>query len=157
MLNAFAVSAPDNNILPHADDVADTLARLATGASGKPPPSIVNSLLDKAIQRLEIVVDQETAALQARTAIDLKDYNNKKSQGLLDLSRVLRHFDAVAMDQEMPARLSRLRGKLEINQAVLKMHLEAVREISTIMAGALRDAESDGTYSPSIRGTGKGP
>jgi len=29
---------------------------------------------------------------------------------------------------------------------------QAVREVSTAMADAIRDAESDGTYSPSIRG-----
>jgi hypothetical protein len=31
------------------------------------------------------------------------------------------------------------------------MHLDAVREVSAVMADAMRDAESDGTYSRSIR------
>jgi hypothetical protein len=106
----------------------------------------------KAAERLELVIDQETAALQARTGVDLKDFNDRKSLGLLELTRAMRHVEGVAPDQALHARLSRLRGKLEINQAALRTHLEAVREISAIVADAMRNAESDGTYTPSIRG-----
>jgi len=44
-------------------------------------------------------------------------------------------------------RLATLREKLDANSAILKLHLEAVREISAVMAEAIRDVESDGTYS----------
>jgi hypothetical protein len=52
----------------------------------------------------------------------------------------------------MFARLAGLRAKLDANRAVLKLHLEAVREIANIMSDAIRDAESDGTYSPAVCG-----
>ncbi len=113
-------------------------------------PADTGSPLDRVIQRLEEVVDQETAALRTRAAVDLREFNNRKSQGLLDLNKALRVIDNVAADSGVAARLSQLRAKLDVNRAVLQMHLEAVREISTIVADTIRDADSDGTYSQSI-------
>jgi hypothetical protein len=113
-----------------------------------------NAPLERAIERLEEVVEQETTALKSRAAIDLNDFNNRKSHGLLELNRALRGLDGSTRDKAALARLASLRAKLEANQAVLKMHLEAVREVAGVLADAIRDAESDGTYSPSIRGGG---
>jgi hypothetical protein len=123
-------------------------ARAAAPAA--PRSADTGSPLDRAIQRLEEVVEQETAALRTRAAIDLREFNNRKSQGLLDLNKALRVMDNAAADSGVTARLAQLRAKLEVNRAVLKMHLEAVREISTIVADTIRDADSDGTYSQSI-------
>jgi hypothetical protein len=109
-------------------------------------------IIDKAAERLELVIDQETAALQARAGVDLKDFNDRKSLGLLELTRAMRHVEGAAPGPALQARLSRLRGKLEINREALRTHLEAVREISTIVADAMRSADSDGTYTPSIKG-----
>ena len=111
-----------------------------------------SSAFEKCIERLEAVVDQETAALKGRAATDFREFNNRKSQGLLELSRSLRYFQGATPSNAVLARLADLRTKLDINRAVLKLHLEAVREVSTIMADAIRDTESDGTYSPSVRG-----
>ena len=78
---------------------------------------------------------------KSRAAADLREFNNRKSQGLLELSRSLRYFQGAPPSNAVLARLAGLREKLDINQAVLKLHLEAVREVSTIMADAIRDAE----------------
>jgi hypothetical protein len=43
-----------------------------------------------------------------------------------------------------------LRISLEVNQRIVKMHLDAVREVSAIVADAIKEAESDGTYSASV-------
>jgi len=121
-------------------------------AAARPDSSSVHGLLEAAIQRLEDVVEEETAALRGRVAVDLKDFNNRKSQGLLDLTRALRLLDGAAHEQALADRLAGLRAKLDTNKAVLQMHLDAVREVAAIMTEAIRDAESDGTYSRSIRG-----
>ncbi len=107
---------------------------------------------ERCIDRLEEVVDQETAALRNRSHADLREFNNRKSQGLLELSRSLKFFQAAPPSNAVLERLAGLREKLDVNQAVLKLHLDAVREVSTIMSDAIRDSESDGTYTPSIRG-----
>jgi hypothetical protein len=146
MFGAFTSTTPQP-----APARANSLGVAARPAEG---PPVANVPLERAIERLEEVVDQETMALRSRAAIDLKDFNNRKSQGLLELNRALRGFDGLANNQVARARLEGLRAKLDVNRAVLKTHLEAVREVATVLADAIRDAESDGTYSPSMRDGG---
>lgn len=114
--------------------------RAADDASG--PVSLA-----RAIDRLEEVIDEETAALRARVRVDLKDFNTRKSHGLLELTRALRVVDPGGTHEGLRARLTELRGKLEQNRAAIALHLEAVREISATIAEAMQEAESDGTYS----------
>ena len=113
--------------------------------------SLAPALLKCAVERLEQVIDQETAALQTRAAVDLNDFNDRKSHGLVELTRAMRHFEAAPPDRSLLSSLASLRAKLEINRIALGMHLEAVREISTVVAQAMQSADSDGTYAPTIR------
>lgn len=114
--------------------------------------SAMLSLVESAIERLEETVEQETAALNMRAGVDLREFNDRKSQGLLELTRAMRHFEGTAPEPALVTRLARLRSKLDRNSVALRMHLDAVREISAVMADAMRDAESDGTYSSSMSG-----
>jgi hypothetical protein len=113
--------------------------------------ALAPALLKNAVERLEAVIDQETAALTMRRAVDLNDFNDRKSHGFVELSRAMRHFEGAALDQSLVLCLTGLRTKLETNRAVLKMHLEAVKEVSTVVADAMRHADSDGTYAPTLR------
>jgi hypothetical protein len=113
--------------------------------------TVMLSLIENAIERLEEAVEQETAALRTRAGVDLREFNDRKSQGLLELTRAMRHIDGTAPEPALLKRLTGLRAKLEVNSAALKLHLDAVREISAAMTDAMRDAESDGTYSQTIR------
>ena len=106
--------------------------------------------LDRAIEYLGAIVDQETEALRTRALIDLADFNNRKNQGLLELNRALRALDAGAQSPSIAARLGGLRTKLEANRALLKTHLDAVREVASAVSEAIRDSDSDGTYSSRI-------
>jgi hypothetical protein len=133
MLNAFAQPSP----------AVRSVRSLETA-----PPAY--EMLIRAIERLEEVVEAETAALRKRASIDLKEFNNRKSQGLLDLSKALRSFPNAQGDPLIVNLLVPLRAKLDDNCAVLKMHLDAVREISSVVAEVIRDSESDGTYTASI-------
>jgi hypothetical protein len=125
------------------------------------PPSIAATFtggsVDRAIEYLGIIVDQETNALRTRGAIDLAEFNNRKNQGLLELNRALRALDPGATSRSVAARLADLRAKLDMNRILLKTHLEAVREVASVVADAIRDSESDGTYSPPIRAHGIRP
>ena len=117
--------------------------------------STVSSTIELSIQRLEDIVDQETAALNARKAINLKDFNDRKSQALLELTRMLRTLQGGPPNPVVAERVQGLKSKLAVNQAVLKLHLEAVKEISTSLADAIRNSESDGTYTPSLSAISK--
>jgi len=113
----------------------------------KERPAVTRSSIVKTLQRLETLVDRETAALTSRAPIDLKEFNNAKSQALLDLSLATRSLDMATLDAELIERLKTLRAKLEKNRVVLRRHLEAVREIANLVSETIQDAEWDGTYS----------
>lgn len=113
-------------------------------------PARVPSTIELSIQRLEDILVQETDALRERKVINLKDFNDRKSQALLELTRLLRTLQGGEPSPEVAQRVAALRSKLALNQAVLKLHLEAVREISTTLSDAIRNADSDGTYTPAI-------
>lgn len=135
-------------------------ATSAPGQQSAPRPEAaggVNAALEKAVQRLEETVDQETAALRSRRGTDFNEFNTRKSQGLLELDRALRMLGNSQPSEPVKDRLRSLREKLEINRQVLQTHLEAVREVTVLIADALRNAESDGTYSVSFRSKGPEP
>jgi hypothetical protein len=135
-----------------------------TGASGpKSAPQRaedkggINSILEKVVQRLEETVEQETASLRSHAPTDFKEFNTRKSQGLLELDRVLRMLGNAQPSEEVKAQLRSLRQKLEDNRNILQIHLDAVRDVAGLIADALRNAESDGTYSVSFRSKGPEP
>ena len=155
MSNAFASAFPDspNHRGYDLGAIAPSNPSWAVSA-GRPADEsgpATHSFVDKIIDRLEELIEAETAALRSRTKIDLKEFNHRKSHGLLELSRAMRQHDGAIQDEAIRARLAGLRAKLETNRAVLKMHLEAVREISSIVTDTIQNAESDGTYSHSVR------
>jgi flagellar biosynthesis/type III secretory pathway chaperone len=110
----------------------------------------VAHMIEPTILRLEEVIDQESEALRTRKAVDLKGFNERKNQALLELTRLMRHVQGGAGNPQLMERMAQVRAKLEINRALLKMHLEAVREIAEALSDAIRDAESDGTYNHTI-------
>jgi hypothetical protein len=130
---------------PSALSVVD---RRPQPASGPPAPALSAFLVT--VDRLEQMIDQETQELESLKAVDLRDFNRRKSQGLLELSRAMRGLGEKVRDERVPQRLAHLRGRLDHNLEVLRMHLRAAQEVTTIIASAIQDAESDGTYSAAI-------
>ena len=117
-------------------------------AQGTGEPSLAaRSSIDRTMQRIENLVERETEALRSRAGIDLRESNNGKSQALLELGLVARTLEGIPFDAELIKRLKALHGKLESNRAILRKHLEAVREIAGVISGTIQDVEWDGTYS----------
>lgn len=104
-------------------------------------------MLLASLKRLEATVTAETEALLAHRPLDQDAANRRKSQSLLELTRLTRDLDADRIAPEVAHQLVRVRSALERNQEVVGLHLRAVEEISGIVSGAIREAESDGTYS----------
>ncbi len=133
--------------VPHPTPPASAAPPTAPSGAAR---SALLPMLEVSIQRLEEIVDQETLALRTRRAVNLKDFNDRKSQALLELTRSLRQVQGAGPDLALAARVGNLKVKLAVNQAELKVHLEAVREVSTSISDAIRQAESDGTYTQAI-------
>lgn len=101
--------------------------------------------INSALDRLEDVIEEETSGLGNRERLDFRDINRRKSQTLLELTRLARSLspeDGAALAE----RLKGLRARLLDNQHLLEMHVKAVREIADLMVSVIGEAESDGTY-----------
>ncbi|ADZ72280.1 hypothetical protein SL003B_3861 [Polymorphum gilvum SL003B-26A1] len=111
------------------------------------PPEAVLAPLHAAIARAQAVVEAETEALRRRAGIDLKSFEYRKSQALLDLDRARRSLPSEGLDRRTSEQLGMLRMRLDENMALLSTHMSAVREIADVIAKAMLEADSDGTYS----------
>ncbi|TCT07956.1 hypothetical protein [Aquabacter spiritensis] len=104
------------------------------------------STLSSALDRLAALIEEETEALRARTPLDFAEISRRKSRSLLELTRIARavppRVDAATAEQ-----IRHVREALANNLRLLGIHLAAAEEIGEILSGAIRDAESDGTYS----------
>jgi di/tripeptidase len=107
-----------------------------------------------AIRRLESIVEEETAALATGQKIDFDDFSARKSRSMLEFVRLMRARMHLGAEVEVTEEIQRLREKLERNRSLLEMHYDAVREVASIIVKAIKDADSDGTYTG--RGTQDG-
>jgi hypothetical protein len=111
----------------------------------------LDAIVGSAVERLELLIDEETAALRHASTADLKAFNNRKAQVLMELDRAVTSGNGATPSPQMRQRLVALRGKLDANRNKLKIHLDAVQEVAGMLADQIRDADSDGTYTHGIR------
>lgn len=97
------------------------------------------------VERLCAVIEQETTDLKSLERVDYEASNARKAQGLLELNRLLHAAD----DRRTPELIDGLR-RLEMaiidNQKLLLVHLSAANAITGLIARAVRESQSDGTY-----------
>ena len=111
----------------------------------EPPLSTSPELGKAALARLEKALDEENEALANFNASSINEFSRIKTQCLLELQRPAGLNPA--QDPGLQTRLQALQQKLELNRWLLHLHLEAAKEVSAVITAAIRDSESDGTYS----------
>lgn len=104
------------------------------------------SSLSSMISRLKAVIENETEKITGSSDFDFKGSSEKKSRLLFDLNRTCRTLDLTRLDDTVLEDLSRLKTALALNEARIRVHLTAVREVSTIMVNILQNEDADGTY-----------
>lgn len=106
----------------------------------------VSAPLVIAVERAIQVVEAETSALRADPTTDLRPFEYRKSQALLDLTRARQAVPLAAFTPGLKADLEDLKEVLDENVALLSLHMDAVSEVVKIMSRSMLDQESDGTY-----------
>jgi hypothetical protein len=129
--------SPLSALLPKLDGGAPAVAP-------KPTPPAVTAIRE-ALARLEETIDIENGGLGGGAGADFTDLNRRKSQSLLELTRLSRILPPGG-PPALRENVARLRDKLIHNHRTLSLHLAAVKDIAELMVGALSAAESDGTY-----------
>ncbi|MGV6872321.1 flagellar export chaperone FlgN [Pseudochelatococcus sp. B33] len=107
--------------------------------------------LGQVFTRLEAVLEAERDALQQGRMADLDEITRRKSQCLLDLTRLSRALNVEALAAEEGGEpflreLAGVKARLADNEAMLRRYVEAAREVASLVADGMRASESDGTY-----------
>jgi hypothetical protein len=118
---------------------------------------MLKTMIEAAVSRLAIIVDEETEALRQGAEADFKSFNTRKSFGFIELSRALRLLGNGKPEPATARMLQDLSTKLEVNRQMLKLHLDAVGEVASIISQSIQEAESDGTYTLAFRSKGQKP
>ena len=111
--------------------------------------SAPSSALIPTLLKLIEVVEEENAVLQERRITHHTGFTDRKNHCLRELMAAQRLEEPHNTANACRSLLQRLSKALRENAALLKLHIGAVGELSDIIIGGLRDADSDGTYSRS--------
>jgi hypothetical protein len=124
-------------------------SRPSTPSPAAAPTRLAGSVdaLLLAIERLRSALDAENAQIASRRLVDFREFNLRKSQGLLELSRLMPVVAGAETGPKLRAALVGLKAKLEDNRRILRVQLKAVQEVSEIVARTIQAGQSDGTYS----------
>jgi hypothetical protein len=176
-VDKFSSSLPERHALvPVSPDVFEAALELdrspddeifpaETGGPGEKRASAaeIDQMVDaffEAIERTHELVRDETCALLQFNAINFADFNRRKSICILELGhieRTIREHRQIppAVRNRLVRKLDELGCALEENRDVLKMHLDAMRRVSSLISDMLQNFESDGTYVPPLNAIGR--
>ena len=101
------------------------------------------------VQRLVATIDAENRDLAQGRQVQYDAYSLSKNQGLLELNRIIPALGGAPAAGPLSDALTELHAKLEINQRALAVQLKACHAVSEIIARAIHDGQSDGTYTAS--------
>jgi len=99
------------------------------------------------VERLRVVIDAENQEIAARRAVDYRTHTQRKNQGLFELTKLKGLIAGARRHPAVAAAFSDLSARLDINYRLLGAQLKAARTVSDIVARAIRESQSDGTYS----------
>lgn len=98
------------------------------------------------LERLCQTVAAETEAIARGGAVPYEEFSRRKNQGLLELNRLAPALKAAPASALLRDALADLAAKLEANKRALGIQLNASISVAEIIARAIRDGQSDGTY-----------
>jgi hypothetical protein len=98
------------------------------------------------VERLREAVAAENEDIARGSRVAYENYSQRKNQALLELNRLTPSLAGVAADGPLGNALADLLMKLESNAQALRIQLKASAAVAEIIAKAIRDGQSDGTY-----------
>lgn len=97
--------------------------------------------------RIEEVLAEEVAILEGRATGSIEAIVARKNHLVVELMRLMQHCNGACANEQLRRRLSGLSTKLADNAQLLRRHIDAIGEVTAIIAGAISAAGDDGTYS----------
>jgi flagellar biosynthesis/type III secretory pathway chaperone len=115
---------------------------------GKPPDiaPMVDAIL-QVVERIENVLTEEQTLVSQSEFADIETLIARKSHLALELSRLMEHAQHAMSNEAVCRSIEKLKANLSENAQLLRRHMDAVCEISSLVAEAIQSASADGTYS----------
>jgi hypothetical protein len=98
------------------------------------------------IARISRTAAEETEAIASGGVVPYEAFSRRKAQGLLELNRLAPALGRAPAAPDLRVALNGMNACLEANRRALKVQLEASIAVADIIARAIRDGQSDGTY-----------
>ena len=98
------------------------------------------------VERLRQTVAAETEDIARGRPVPYEAYSLRKNHGLLELNRLLPALGRAGAAGPLRDALAGLEATLETNRRALGTQLKASAAVAEIIARAIRDSQSDGTY-----------
>jgi hypothetical protein len=98
------------------------------------------------VERLRQTVAAENEDIAQGRPVPYEAYSLRKNQGLLELNRLLPALARAGAAGPLHDALADLNARLEVNRRALGVQLKASAAVADIIARAIRDGQSDGTY-----------
>jgi hypothetical protein len=98
------------------------------------------------VERLVATIDAENRDLEQGCRVKYEAYSLSKNQGLRELNRLVAALSGATAAGPLRDALAELHAKLEINRRALAVQLKACEAVAEIIARAIQDGQSDGTY-----------
>jgi hypothetical protein len=98
------------------------------------------------LERLRATIDAENQDLELGRRVQYEAYSLRKNQGLLELNRLIPALDRAIAAGPLREALADLNAKLEVNRRSLAVPLKACAAVAEIIARAIQDGQSNGTY-----------
>ncbi|MBV8104916.1 MAG: hypothetical protein JO223_09900 [Hyphomicrobiales bacterium] len=98
------------------------------------------------VKRLRQTAMSETEDIARGRPVPYEAYSARKNQGLMELNRLLPALAGATPSDALREALADLATTLEANRRALGVQLEASVAVAEIIARAIRDGQSDGTY-----------
>ena len=98
------------------------------------------------VERLIAAIEAENRDLEQGRLAHYEAHCLRKNQGLLELNRLIPALGRATAAGPLREALADLHAKLEVNRQALAVQLKACAAVSEIIARAIQDGQSDGTY-----------
>lgn len=103
--------------------------------------------IQSVLGRLETIIDNENEKIGKDPKFDLKVSNAHKSRCLYELTMLFRDTPHEEIASGYINQVRGIKEKLAVNARRVEAHLNAVRAVADLLKNAIRDADTDGTYS----------
>lgn len=103
------------------------------------------------------VVNEERTLIGRPEGADFGALVARKSHLALELGKLMQVAEGHILTEVVKKRLQRLASELAANERLLRRHMDAVYEISSLIGDAIEATTADGTYSSEVARRGPRP